>query len=123
VSDVISASRRANITVEADIEAIHVPSARASALGLVLNEILTNAIKHAYKDGRAGTLTVSTRTEESKAVIVIADYGPGIVASPPPSDGLGVTLIKRLSRQVGASVIWSQRTPGTEVILTFPVES
>jgi PAS domain S-box-containing protein len=123
VSDVVGASGRSDIKINIEVEPIAVPSGRAAALGLVLNEVLTNAIKHAFSDGRAGELTVSTRSVGDDAVIKIADDGPGISSSPPTSDGLGVTLIKRLSRQVGASVDWSARKPGTCVTLTFPKES
>ena len=123
VADMIGASGRSDITIVCDIEAIGIPSGRAAALGLVLNEVLTNAIKHAYSDGRTGTLSISAHAEGGNAIIAIADDGPGIASSPPASGGLGVTLIKRLSRQVGATVEWSSRDPGTSVTLTFPMES
>ena len=123
VADMIGASGRSDITIVCDIEAIGIPSGRAAALGLVLNEVLTNAIKHAYSDGRTGTLSISAHAEGGNAIIAIADDGPGIASSPPASGGLGVTLIKRLSRQVGATVEWSTRDPGTSVTLTFPMES
>jgi PAS domain S-box-containing protein len=122
VSDVLGASGRVDIEVETHIEAVSVPSGRAAALGLVLNEILTNAIKHAFSEGRSGRIVVVVRSVEEGAMISIEDDGPGIASSPPPSDGLGVTLIKRLSQQLGATVEWLQRDPGTCVMLTFPVE-
>jgi PAS domain S-box-containing protein len=123
VSDVIGASGRTEIAVVPDVEQIQVPSARASALGLVLNEILTNAIKHAYADGRTGTLLVSARAVGDQARIVISDDGPGIAGGQPAPGGLGSSLIQRLSRQVGATVQWENAAPGTRVTISFPLEN
>lgn len=120
VSDVVGASGREDVQVAAEIEPVPIASADASALGLVLNEILTNALKHAYADGRAGTLHVRARREGDRAVICIADDGPGLADSRPPAGGLGATLIQRLSRQVGADVVWENAAPGTRVLVSLP---
>lgn len=120
VSDVIGSSGRADIAVDADIAPIEVPSNQAAALGLVLNEVLTNAIKHAYAEGRPGTLRLATRVEDGIGLIAVCDDGPGI-AEPPPPAGMGKTLIARLSRQVGAVATWSDAAPGTCVSLRFPI--
>lgn len=120
VSDVIGSSGRDNIVVAADVASIDVSSSKAAALGLVLNEILTNAIKHAYDDGRPGTLRLSTKLEGGFGTTMVCDDGPGI-ARPAPRPGMGTTLISRLSRQVGAEVSWSDAAPGTCVTLRFPI--
>ncbi|HEX7855912.1 MAG TPA: PAS domain-containing protein [Sphingobium sp.] len=121
VSDVIGASGRAEIAVTSDIERIEIPSGQAAALGLVLNEILTNAIKHAYAEGRSGTLQVAAKRFGEDAHIMISDDGPGLKDEAPGSGGLGAALIKRLSRQVGATVTWQNAQPGTKVIISFPL--
>ncbi|TPG42382.1 PAS domain-containing protein [Sphingomonas koreensis] len=122
VSDVIGSSGRSNIDVTTDAAPIDVPSNQASALGLILNEILTNAIKHAYADGRGGDLRVSAGVEDGIARIIIKDDGPGMPAGD-TKDGLGRMLISRLSRQIGATTVWAGGAPGTEVSICFPVES
>lgn len=121
VSDVVGASGRNELTVTTNVDRIEVPSRIAASLGLVLNEVLTNAIKHAYANGRAGTLAVSAKQRDGQAIISIADDGPGMSASPQLMDGLGMVLIKRLSRQIGVTVDWQAQAPGTSVSLTFPV--
>lgn len=122
VSDVIGASGRDDIRVHAEVEPIEVPSAKAAAFGLVLNEILTNAIKHGYADGRPGELTVTARRDGGAARIVVSDDGPGLDATVPNEAGLGRMLIGRLSRQIDAVTTWSDAAPGTRVTVTFPVE-
>lgn len=123
VSDVIGASGRSDIDVALEVERIVVGSSKASALGLVLNEILTNAVKHGFRDGRSGRLEVSAKRDSDRARISIRDDGPGLETADPLPGGLGATLIKRLSRQVGATVRWENVHPGTRVVISFPVES
>jgi PAS domain S-box-containing protein len=117
-SDIVGASGRSDIEIKTSVDAIEVPSGMAAALGLVLNEILTNAIKHAYADGRSGTLRVSATHVGDHAEIAVTDDGPGMNPDA-VTTGLGRTLITRLSRQVRATAQWSQGGPGTRVTLTF----
>lgn len=119
VDDILGASGRQDITLQSSLEPIFVASGIASALGLVLNEIVINAIKHAFADGRPGVLSVSSCLQGEAARIVIADDGPGVNVGKKPSSGLGSTLITRLSRQAQARVTFAQRAPGTEVTLAF----
>ena len=121
VADVIGASGRTDVVIETDVDEIDVPSAAASALGLVINEIVTNAIKHAFADGRSGTLSVSAKRHGAQAIIIVRDDGPGM-AIDAPTDGLGRVLIARLSRQVRAVAAWTSASTGTQVSLTFAVE-
>ena len=100
---------------------ITVDSNKAAPLGLVLNEILTNAIKHAYADGRSGKLQLRTRADGAKASITVTDDGPGMRGT--THRGLGRTLIDRLSRQLNAEVAWNDAHPGTSVMLSFPIEN
>lgn len=120
VADVIGAAGRGEIETHVEADAILIPSSSAAALGLVVNEILTNALKHAYAD-RGGTLKVSAKLQDAIARITIEDDGPGFDGEAPPDGGLGAVLIKRLSRQAAADVAWAASNAGTRVILTFPV--
>ncbi|MHA6718762.1 PAS domain-containing protein [Sphingomonas sp. RS6] len=121
VPDVIGASGRDDIIVDVDVEPIEVAASDAAALGLVLNEVLTNAVKHAYRDGRPGRMTVTARRDDTVAEIVVTDDGPGI-AGEMPAEGLGRALILRLSRQLRAETKWTQAYPGTRVTIRFPLE-
>ncbi|WP_088185187.1 PAS domain-containing protein [Sphingobium sp. Z007] len=121
VSDVIGASGRGEIEVRVKVDKILISSGKAAALGLVLNEVLTNAVKHAYPEGRAGTLEVAAEQDGAQARISIRDDGPGLDGEAPRAGGLGATLIKRLSKQVGAQVTWRNAAPGTLVAIAFSI--
>jgi len=117
-TDVLASSGRTDIRVEAaDVDRIEVPSDHASSLGLVLNEILTNSIKHGL-DGRPGCIRLSAKKLDGKAVISIEDDGHGM-ALDNQSGGLGRTLITRLSKQAAAQVDWIRLDQGTRVTLTM----
>lgn len=122
VSDVIGASGRDNIRIIQHIDMVEVPSGVAAALGLVLNEVVTNAVKHAFADGRVGTLTVKVGKDDGQASISISDDGQGMADGVERATGLGHMLIHRLSRQVGATVTWHANDPGTMVRLIFPAK-
>lgn len=115
--DVLGASGRDNIRLELDVTSILVPSGQGSALGLILNEAITNAIKHGFAENRAGLLKVTASQDGNAAQIVIEDDGHGL--APDAVSGLGRTLIARLSKQVGGKVTWEPAHPGTRVTLTF----
>ena len=119
VEDVIGASGRGDIRVDAAVERIEIPSAKASALGLIVNEVVTNAVKHGFADGRSGRLLVRARASGDEARIEIADDGPGAGAD--SADGLGRVLIRRLSQQVGAATEWEDARPGTRVTIALPL--
>lgn len=120
VSDILGASGRTDIALKSEIDTITISSDRASPLGLILNEIVTNAIKHGFAKGRAGTLHVVARLDGESGIISISDDGWG-APSEAHTGGLGRTLINRLSRQVGARANWTNADPGTTVTVTFPL--
>lgn len=119
VSDVIGSSGRTDIALSIDARPLFVDAANASALGLILNEILTNAVKHGFADGRPGTLVVAVEDDGESGRIRICDDGPGM-PSTRRGKSIGTSLITRLARQARAEAHWSEGRPGTCVTITFP---
>jgi PAS domain S-box-containing protein len=118
-ADVVGASGRSNIMLDFTTQPLFVDAANASALGLILNEILTNAIKHAFADGRSGRLSVHVEHNIDRGIIRICDDGPGI-PSTHRTKSIGTSMITRLARQARAEATWSDNAPGTCVTITFP---
>ncbi len=117
--DVLGSSGRTDIELDLDIEPILIPSAHASAVGLIVNELLTNAVKHGFGDGRSGKLSVRAVNEEHVGRITVTDDGPGVTEA--DTLGLGRTLISRLSKQIRAKTQWLPGNPGTCVVVELPV--
>ncbi|QCQ99603.1 PAS domain-containing protein [Brevundimonas sp. SGAir0440] len=119
VADVIGSTGRSDIEVSVDVEPMFIPSTHASSIGLIINELLTNAIKHAFADDRGGRLIVSAKKTEQGGQVVVQDDGPGIPGA--AHQGLGKTLIGRLSKQIGGKTLWLPADPGTRAVVEFPV--
>ncbi len=82
-----------------DLEAAELHIDQAIPLGLIVNEIVTNAAKYAFAAGQAGEIRVRFRRHRERAVLTLSDSGKG-VRSPKP--GVGTKLIKSLAQQIGA---------------------
>lgn len=93
---------------------------QAIPAGLLVQELMTNALKHAFPEGRQGTIRITASREGERYVLAVADDGVGMVSPPPGarSDSLGWTLIHSLARQLGAT-LEVRGDDGTEVRLTF----
>ena len=94
----------------------------AVPLGLIVTELVTNALKHAFPAGRPGNLTLQLGTgADGLIVLSVADDGVGL---PPDFDpararSLGLRLVNRLARQLGG-VVAAERTQGTIFHVSFP---
>ena len=93
-------------------------------VGLVVNELLTNSLKHAFPDRESGVVRVeATLAADGTVTIIVSDDGVGL----PSADvmdrtrTLGYRLVKRLSEQAGAMVS-VDRDHGTRHSIVLPPE-
>jgi two-component sensor histidine kinase len=96
---------------------------RAIPIALLVNELVTNATKHAYTDG-AARIDVRVRRDGTKIRLTVRDYGIGM---PPDFDlakakTLGMRIVSAFVRQLRAEVRFSTAEPGTEVELAIPIK-
>jgi two-component sensor histidine kinase len=72
-----------------------------SAVALIANELVGNAIAHAFADDRAGVIRVELNPlDEGTAALIVSDDGRGYDPAATPKSGLGLWLIKGLAQQV-----------------------
>jgi len=110
-----------NIEIDFSADEIHMPIERAIAVGLILNEAVTNSVKHAFGEaGGAITVRLQSGIGIGEARLTIADNGGGIKAEVP---GSGSKLLSALARQIAGTVERTSTTTGTAVIAQFPVIS
>ena len=93
------------ITFEVTPCAVVIPSRAVAILALVLNEMVSNAIKHGMKGIRVGTVTISGREEDGLVIVEVLDTGNGPPVSKSleedDSEGLGLSLIRNLMGDIG----------------------
>ena len=120
--DVIGASGRTDVDVVERIGDVDIEAESATALGLIVNELLTNALKHAFAHGRPGRLEVALAREGDEVVVTIADDGPGFDAASVREGALGKSLVRRLSKQIDGTTEWSTSPRGTTATTRFHSE-
>jgi two-component sensor histidine kinase len=86
-----------------------------------LNELVTNAVRHAFPDGRKGRIEITLTERPESFDIEIGDDGIGSLSAPPPRSSLGLRLVNRLSAQLNAELTRVER-PGTHYRLRLPRE-
>ncbi len=91
-----------------------------SPLGIIVNELLTNAMKYAFIDKDDGLITVSATIKDHLATLVIEDNGNGIPKSITieTSSGFGLQLVDMLTKQIDGT-IRIERGKGTRFVLEF----
>jgi two-component sensor histidine kinase len=87
------------------------------SLGLIVTELVINALKHAFPEDRAGKILVDYRSQGPNWTLSVNDDGVGM---PPPratpaTGGLGTRIVEALARQLQARVKVTDRNPGTSV--------
>lgn len=106
LEDIITTATDAKaITMTGDFEPIVVPARDATTIGILVGELVTNALKHAFPDGRPGTIQVSLkRNEAGVPVLSVVDDGVGLPSGTHPGDGgLGSVIVQQLAGQFGGS--------------------
>lgn len=112
----------APVTVTADLTPITLPTQMAVPLALVVNELLTNAIKHAFADGRSGAVHVTLSVGEGQCRVSVADDGQGVVEGHEGS-GVGRILIQAFVGELGGEISTRTGPDGTEVTVEFAPRS
>jgi len=119
-ADLAAAAGRDDLQIALALDEISVPSSSAAPLALVINELLGNALKHAFPAGRAGRIAVSLSEQGRALVFAVADDGMGLGEAGPPT-GFGSTIVKLLCQQLHAGIETVETHPGTRVTLTLPL--
>jgi two-component sensor histidine kinase len=83
------------------------------SLGLIVTELVINALKHAFPDERPGRIAVNYLAGK-KWTLCVSDNGVGM-PSIPPKPGLGTSLIEALAQRLGAHIEVANAKPGTAV--------
>ena len=86
------------------------------SLGLIVTELVINALKHAFPDNRPGSISVDYHTRGANWTLSVNDDGVGISENPDDAKpGLGTGIVQALATQLGAQVDIVSKGSGTKV--------
>lgn len=127
--DLVAAQRhmtdRTDVAMVVEAETRPLAVERAVPAGLIVNELLTNALKHAFPGGRSGMIRVTFQQAATGILqLEVADDGVGVRNPPSGTDwegrGLGSRLVPALARQIGGAVTTAETALGVAVRVDFP---
>lgn len=111
-------NRMSRLTLKA--EPVEIDPDRAVAIGIVVNELVMNAVKYAYPNC-SGPIHVELRTEASDLLLSISDEGVGLLPrSDPRSTGMGQRIVSAMAAKLDAQVERDPNHAGTRIVLRFP---
>jgi two-component sensor histidine kinase len=110
-------NRMSRLTLKA--EPVEIDPDRAVAIGIIVNELVMNAVKYAYPDG-AGPIHIDLTAQGDDLVMSIADEGVGLsVKTDPRSTGMGQRIVSAMASKLEASVERDPAHAGTRIVLRF----
>jgi two-component sensor histidine kinase len=106
-------------------EAIQFAADRAILVGLIINELVSNAGKYAYRDRAGGLIWVRVQTENQAIAISVRDEGVGLPPGfdPAASRRLGTRLVNALSKQLSGELTRQPAPTGADFTLHIPLRS
>jgi two-component sensor histidine kinase len=117
-ADLAAAAGRDDLRIGLALDAVEIPASSAAAFALVFNELLGNALKHAFPAGRPGRITVTLSDLGDACVLSVADDGVGLRDQAP---AFGSTIVKLLCQQLHADLQVTDAQPGVRVVVTVPM--
>ena len=121
---------RRGIRLDSSLENLEIDLSRAVSLGLIVNELVTDSLKHAFPGGRRGAVSLALRREgEDLALLSVSDDGIGLPSDfmlnsnegrSPSCEGLGITLVETLCGQIKAALTVGPG-PGASFVIRFPL--
>ena len=106
-----------------NVDEVYLPINSAIPCGLLINELITNALKHAFTDRSEGTISVALSAKDNKEIqLMISDDGNGIAdhLNLDEVETLGLRLVNLLSQQLNGA-LHIQRQHPTQFVLRFPL--
>jgi two-component sensor histidine kinase len=111
------------VTIEVNVAPSFVKANVSLSLGLIVTELVINALKHAFPDNRTGRILVSYTSAGEGWRLSVSDDGIGMPVDPSDAKaGLGTSIITALAAQRGATIVVSTASPGTVVSISHEAE-
>jgi len=123
LAGMLRGDRPVAVRVEATAEPIR--SERAVLIGLIVNELVTNAFKYAFAEGEAGAIDVRfDKRPDGQFELSVTDDGRGQASERGETrehrEGFGMRLVRLMVEQLGGTIAGQPANPGTRIVVTVP---
>jgi len=106
----------AKLSIKVEVDGSAIDSDVSLSIGLIVTELVINALKHAFPGHRAGTIIVAYRADGSSWTLSVSDDGIGMpVNAKDAKPGLGTSIVEALAKRLDAEVLVKRVSPGTAV--------
>ena len=117
-----SFNAEAKVKIECIMEKLDLDIDTAVPLGLIVNELLTNAIKYAFPKNIGGVVQVSLKKENDALLLDVNDNGVGKHGNEPMGTGFGTQLVQLLTTQLNGKME-EESEGGTHISFTFKLNT
>lgn len=108
------------LSIVATVDDSVVDTNTSVSFGLIITELVINALKHAFPNSRHGKISVDFRSDGSKWTLSVVDDGIGMAeGAAKPKPGLGTGIVEALAKQLGGKIIVLDSKPGTSVHVVY----
>lgn len=107
------------INIKKQIESVQLDVSKAIPLALIVNELVTNSYKHAFKNMKEGAIEISLDEKANIIRLKISDNGPGYDASAASGSSVGLEIIQGLVSQIDGQMEYSNQE-GSSHEISFP---
>ena len=123
-----SLARGRQISFECEVDDLQLSTHQAVSVGLIVNELVTNAVKHAFPNGREGCIRVGFEALDNNQVqLRVEDDGVGFVGQPQRNGRLGQELVMSLAHELGGRLEVNTSERGSSFLLRMqhvnPIQS
>lgn len=121
VKEVLRLFSGQEVRIECDVEELSIPYNKATALAMILHELINNSFRHAFQGVADPTISISVQSRGDQLILTTRDNGVGLSPDfdPEIAQGVGMSIIRSLSRTLQGRLEYTSE-PGTCARITMP---
>ena len=122
VGDLAHAAEREDLAIDLDLESVSMSGRNAAPVALAVGEAVSNALRHAFPDGRSGRIKVGLRHGHDAVELSVEDDGVGLPGEA-RANGFGQTVIQLMVQQLRGRMTVESAQPGLRIAVIVPMET